>query len=171
MFRVCFAHRRRDHGQNGLARCLLCRSYDGQVTDATTPTSRSYLGRRIIGIGIDWLLCMIIAAAFFPASNAAGLSTIERVFLAGDPLATLGIWMVQHLILVATLGTTVGHRITGLRVVRDDGTPFVGIFRALGRTILIALVIPAVVWDHEGRGLHDRAVATRIVPLTKAGRD
>lgn len=83
-------------------------------------------------------------------------------------MATMGIWFAQHFLLVATLGTTVGHRMVRLRVVRDDGVPFVGPLRALGRTVLLALVIPAVVWDEQGRGLHDRAVNTRILPIQGA---
>ncbi len=137
------------------------------MTDATGSSSRSYLGRRFLGIGIDWVLCLIIAAAFFPAGDSEGLTGIERVLLAGDPLATVAIWMAQHFLLVATLGTTVGHRIVRLRVVRDDGAPFVGVIRALGRTVLLALVIPAVVWDNDGRGLHDRAVATYLAPIAQ----
>lgn len=133
------------------------------MTDEISPPTRSYLGRRLVGIAIDWVLCLIIASAFFAVPDAQNLTSLERIFVAGNPMATVGIWMAQHFVLVATLGTTVGHRIVGLRVVRDDGLPFVGLVRALGRTILLALVIPAVVWDEEGRGLHDRAVNTRIV--------
>ncbi|MFV0634746.1 RDD family protein [Demequina sp.] len=133
------------------------------MTDETPISTQAYPGRRLIGVGIDWVMCMLIASAFFPAHDPATVTTIERVLVGGDPLATVGIWMVQHLILVATIGTTIGHRIVGLRVVRDDGAPMVGPVRALGRTLLLALVIPAVVWDGEGRGLHDRAVGTRIL--------
>ena len=31
------------------------------------------------------------------------------------------------------------------------------------RTVLICLVIPPLVWDSDGRGLHDRAVNTVVV--------
>lgn len=126
-------------------------------------SASALVGRRLLGIGIDWFLCLLIASAFFVQPEFSDTSGIERVLLAGDPLATLGIWAVQHWILVATLGTTVGHRIMGLRVVRDDGSLMVGFGRALGRTVLLALVIPAVVWDPQGRGLHDRAVGTHLV--------
>lgn len=129
---------------------------------------RAYPGRRLLGVAIDWVLCLLISSAFFPAGDASALTAVERVLLAGDPMATLVIWMVQHLVLVATLGTTVGHRIVGLRVMREDGAPFVGVVRALARTVLLALVIPAVVWGPDGRGLHDRAAGTLIVPTRGA---
>ncbi|MFW7415786.1 RDD family protein [Demequina sp. SO4-18] len=142
------------------------------MTDASphAATSRTNVGRRLVGIGIDWVLCLLISSAFFPAGDTSMLTAVERVLLAGDPMATLVIWMVQHLVLVATLGTTVGHRIVGLRVVREDGALFVGVLRSLGRTVLLALVIPAVVWDEDGRGLHDRAAGTLIVPSRGAAR-
>ncbi len=126
-------------------------------------TSRAYPGLRLVGVAVDWVLCLLISSAFFPAGDTSALTAVERVLLAGDPMATLVIWMVQHLVLVATLGTTVGHRLVGLRVTREDGAPFVGVLRALARTVLLALVIPAVVWGPDGRGLHDRAAGTLIV--------
>lgn len=138
------------------------------MTDATSAPSRSYTGRRLVGIAVDWVLCLMIASAFFAVPDAQNLTSLERIFVAGNPMATMGIWLAQHFLLVATLGTTVGHRLVRLRVVRDDGVPFVGPLRALGRTVLLALVIPAVVWDEEGRGLHDRAVNTRIMPIQGA---
>ena len=138
------------------------------MTDATSTPTRSYLGRRLVGIAIDWVLCLMISSAFFSLPDAQNLSSLERILVGGSPMATMGIWVAQHFLLVATLGTTVGHRIVRLRVVRDDGVPFVGPLRALGRTVLLALVIPAVVWDEEGRGLHDRAVNTRILPIQGA---
>ncbi|WP_238581611.1 RDD family protein [Demequina aestuarii] len=133
------------------------------MTHPMPETSRAYPGLRLVGVAVDWVLCLLISSAFFPAGDTSALTAVERVLLAGDPMATLVIWMVQHLVLVATLGTTVGHRLVGLRVTREDGAPFVGVLRALARTVLLALVIPAVVWGPDGRGLHDRAAGTLIV--------
>lgn len=133
------------------------------MPEPSTP-ARAGVGRRLAGIGIDWTLCLVISSAFFTAeTQVASPSLPERVLLAGDPLATLGLWAVQHLVLVASLGTTIGHRLMGLKVVRDDGAAMVGVAKAAGRTVLLALVIPAVVWDREGHGLHDRGVGTRLI--------
>ena len=38
-----------------------------------------------------------------------------------------------------------------------------GLLRAAARTALLLLVVPAVVQDGDGRGLHDRAAGTVIV--------
>ncbi|WP_239066642.1 RDD family protein [Demequina activiva] len=142
------------------------------MSEAPSPRPSALVGRRLLGIVIDWVLCLLISSAFFTSASAAAVVTtgIERVLLSGDQFATLGIWALQHLILVATIGTTVGHRVVGVRVVRIDGAPYVGVAKALARTVLLLLVIPAVVWDPDGRGLHDRAAQTRIVS-TRGGGD
>jgi uncharacterized RDD family membrane protein YckC len=31
------------------------------------------------------------------------------------------------------------------------------------RTVLLCLVIPAFIWDRDGRGLHDKAAGTVVV--------
>src|SRR5690625_2550293 len=115
----------------------------------TGPGSLGRLGRRIGALWIDWLLALAISAGFF--SN--------------EPIITLAIFAVENLLLVSTLGFTIGHRIFGMRVVRLDSTPMVGIFRGLVRTLLLCLVIPAVVWDSDGRGLHDRLAGTLLVRI------
>ena len=116
------------------------------------------LGPRLVALAIDWALCLAISRAFFD----------------GDPMATLGVFALENVVLVGTAGFTVGHRLLGLRV-RDlsrvgaaarDGAPGVGapgLLKAAVRTVLLCLVIPAVVWDAEGRSLHDRAAGTVIV--------
>jgi uncharacterized RDD family membrane protein YckC len=52
--------------------------------------------------------------------------------------------------------------VLGIRVAPLEST-FVGVPRALLRTALIALVIPALARDEDGRGWHDRATATAVV--------
>ncbi|WP_062466532.1 RDD family protein [Demequina maris] len=133
------------------------------MTEQTVPSA--LVPRRLAGIAIDWVLCLLISSAFFPDPSYAteGVTGIERALLAGVPFATLAVWAVQHLLLVATLGTTIGHRLMGVRVVREDGALAVGFGKAAIRTGLLALVIPAVVWGPDGRGLHDRLAGTRVV--------
>jgi len=145
----------------------------GYAVVVTTDTATGALvGRRLAGIAIDWVLCLLISSAFFPdpAYEAEQVTAVERAFLSGAPFATLGIWAVQHLLLVSTLGFTIGHRLWGLRVVRVDGAAVVGPLKALIRTVLLALVVPAVVWGPDGRGLHDRAAGTQVVRTGAAAR-
>lgn len=108
--------------------------------------SVGHVGRRVIGLLIDWVASVFIARAFFGA----------------DPWAPLLVFAAENAILVATIGATLGHRCAGLRVERvTGGLP--GPTRAVGRTILLALAVPALIWDADQRGLHDKAVGTLVV--------
>ncbi|WP_430869025.1 RDD family protein [Demequina aurantiaca] len=126
--------------------------------------ARPAVGRRLLGLGIDWTLSLVISSAFF--ANAAAVATagpVESVFLVGNSFATLGVWAAQHFLLVATLGTTIGHRVVGVKVVREDGSSPVGLVSGLTRTLLLVVVVPALFTDPEGRGYHDRTARTRLV--------
>ena len=135
-------------------------------------------GRRVAALVVDWLACLLISAALFPASGAAALSLVR-----GEPMATLGVFALENVLLVGTVGHTLGHRLLNLRVrtlapwapperAADAPRPTArsadlgripGLLRAVVRTALLLLVIPAVVRDGDGRGLHDRAAGTAIV--------
>jgi uncharacterized RDD family membrane protein YckC len=108
--------------------------------------SLAKVGRRAVALAIDWALSMLAAGAFFNSDNTA----------------TLGFFMVQQWLLIATLGSSFGHRVMGLRVVKLDGS-HVGLIPSLIRVLLILLVIPAVIWDADNRGLHDKAAKTVLV--------
>lgn len=110
------------------------------------PGSLAKLGRRSLALIIDWGLSMLVSQAF------AG----------GDSSATLASFAIMQLLLVATLGYSVGHRILGLQVRRLDGK-YVGFGRSLMRVGLILLVIPATIWDADNRGLQDKAAGTVLV--------
>ncbi|WP_029069145.1 RDD family protein [Jonesia quinghaiensis] len=112
------------------------------------PGSPAPLGRRVIALIIDWLVASGIAWLLFN----------------GHALGQLGVFVGVTIILVATLGHTIGHRLCGIRV-RTEHTAngYVGFAAAIIRTLLLSLVIPAVVWDSSGRGLHDMAARTFIV--------
>lgn len=110
------------------------------------PGSLAKLGRRSIALLIDWGLAMFVSQAF------AG----------GDSNVTLIVFAAAQILLVATLGYSVGHRILGLQVRRLDGR-YVGLWRATIRAALILLVIPATIWDADNRGLQDKAAETVLV--------
>lgn len=110
-------------------------------------------GRRIVAIIIDWGIAVAISAGFFDY----------------QALATTAIFGVMTLLLVGTIGSTIGHRIVGLRVHRlvDGGSPPRPL-QTLVRTLLMLLVIPAVVSGADGRGLHDIAAGTVIGRMARA---
>lgn len=120
------------------------------------------LGRRLIALAVDWLACLLISAAVAPTTGGLWLTR-------GDPWVTLAVFAVENLVLVGLAGNTLGHRLTGLRVqpvarAADDRGPAVpGLVAGAIRALLLCLVIPAVVWTGDGRGLHDMAARTVIV--------
>lgn len=123
--------------------------------------------RRAGGLAIDWTLSLLVTSAFLraPGLDVDSLSAVERVLFAGNQWGTVAVWAGQHLILVATLGTTIGHRVLGMKVVREDGAPTVGFARAAVRTALTALVLPAILTDPTGRGYHDAVARTQLVSV------
>ncbi|MEW2172057.1 RDD family protein [Streptomyces sp. NPDC007027] len=108
------------------------------------PGSIAPLGRRFGAVFFDWTLCMLIAYGLFARGDQQA---------AGN--WALGIFLVMSLLTVGTIGCTPGKRLLSLRVVADDGGRL-GFVRVAVRTVLLLLVIPALVWDRDGRGLHDR---------------
>lgn len=115
------------------------------------------LGRRMAALMIDWLASYAIALGFF----AGGGSFVERVPQARIPV--LIIFFAQMSIMLALGGASVGHRIMRMKVVRfsDGGVP--NPLQALIRTTLICLVITAITFDENGRGVHERLSNTRLV--------
>ena len=110
-------------------------------------------GQRLVALLIDWLLCKLIAGGL---GNAFGWSDFT------ENTAALVVFGLQAWLLVGFAGTTVGKAIAGLHVVRLDGGP-VGPVWALARALLLLLVVPALFWDRDHRGLHDRAAGSIVV--------
>lgn len=105
-------------------------------------------GRRILAIIIDWTIALLIS----------------NVFLSGNSMATLAVFAVEQILLIGTLGYSIGHRAMGIHVVKPDGSA-AGPLAALVRTVLLCLVIPAVIFDPGQRGLHDKAMNTVLVRM------
>jgi len=113
--------------------------------------------RRLGALVIDWLACSVIAIAFFYHPHAGHATDV----LTQPRLWTPVVFGVEDFLLTALTGFTIGKRLLGLRVVRLDGRP-VGL-RALPRTVLLMLVVPALMMDRDLRGLQDKAAGTVVV--------
>ena len=111
------------------------------------------LGRRVVALAIDWLLAYGIAALL------TGPGAL------GDPNLgwyVLGIWYLLTAAPVAVFGAGAGMTAVGIRVASLDSAAVVGVPRALLRTAMIALVLPPLARDEDGRGWHDRAVQSAL---------
>ncbi len=108
------------------------------------------VGRRIAALVIDWAAAMLIAMLFAPYDSSV-YSWI-----------TLGIFALMQVLFIPTIGGSIGHRLLGLRVVPITGG-WVGPWRPIVRTLLLVIVIPALIWDADQRGFHDKAAGTVLL--------
>ncbi len=109
------------------------------------PGSAAGFGPRLQAFLLDALMCDVIAYG-----------------LARDLRWVTPIFALEVFVLTALGGASAGQRLRRIRVVRLDGRP-VGVLRALLRTALLCLLVPALIWDRDGRGLHDKAVGAIVV--------
>ncbi|MBA2308871.1 MAG: hypothetical protein H0W01_06155 [Pseudonocardiales bacterium] len=113
------------------------------------PGASAGLGRRAAALVLDIVLAALVAGLFTAPELPRNWSLLA--------------WFVLTVIPVAAFGASTGMTMLGMKVLRVDGAQFVGVPRALLRTALVFLVVPAVIWDADGRGLHDRATGTVAV--------
>jgi uncharacterized RDD family membrane protein YckC len=110
-------------------------------------------GRRLVALVVDWLIALLVAQILTAALHWGPTS---RSFV------TLAVFGVLAWLLTGIFGTTAGKRLAGLRVARLDGGR-VGLLWAFERAVLLVLLVPAVLWNRDHRGLHDRAAGTVVV--------
>ncbi|WEG10655.1 RDD family protein [Microbacterium horticulturae] len=113
-------------------------------------------GRRVGALAIDVACAAIIGYAFFHHTDAVTGMPVA------DPIATNIIFAVVQIVFIPTLGGSPGHRLLGMRVVPLKGG-WVGAWRPVVRTALLFLIVPALIWDADQRGLHDKAVGTVLI--------
>ena len=129
--------------------------YGGRVSESVPvlPGEVAGLGRRIAALALDWLVSIGASLLLFRGFAYGSLES---------SLATLVVFAGEVTLLTWLIGASFGQRLLGLCVVRTDGSRL-GLGRSALRTLLICLVIPAVVMDSYGRGLHDRAVDSIVL--------
>ena len=108
------------------------------------------LGRRLLGLTIDWFMCYTIAFGLF-----------------SDTRLTLPIFFIETLILTALGGATAGHRLIRVKVINFQSGANPTPLQALIRTVLLCLVVTAITYDEKGRGIHERLSGTRLQDLRK----
>ena len=110
------------------------------------PRSVARLGRRIVALAIDWGFAVVVSITFFNYES----------------LATLAVFATAQIVLLLIANGSLGHLLIGMRVVPIAGG-YLGWWRPIVRTLLICLVIPAVIWDRDQRGAHDRLAGSGLV--------
>ncbi|ORB82932.1 hypothetical protein B1987_02730 [Mycobacterium kansasii] len=120
----------------------------------TGPGSLAPMGRRLAALCIDWLV------AYGLALLGLGVGAWSQTMLSSMVLL---IWLLLGVTAVRLFGFTPGQLLLGLVVVAVDGRLPVGAGRLVARGLLIALVIPPLFTDSDGRGLHDRLTGTAVV--------
>lgn len=119
----------------------------------TGPASVARFGRRLAALLVDWVASLLLVRLFFPH---LGYGTQESSF------ATLMIFALELIFFTWVAGASFGQRLLGMQVVRLDGRA-PGLGRAIVRTLLLCLAVPALIWDQDSRGLHDRTAGTVLL--------
>jgi uncharacterized RDD family membrane protein YckC len=109
------------------------------------------LGIRTVAFAIDAIVANLIA-------GLAQVGGWDPGYQRG--WVVLGAFLLIELVFVRALGRTPGMAITGVLVVRQDGSGLPSLGWTAARTVLLALILPAVIIDGDGRALHDRACGT-----------
>ena len=114
--------------------------------------------RRLGALLIDWIIAALSAVAI------AGVS-YPPAPLDKDPSQTfiiIGFFVLEVGLLTGLVGFSIGKRLLGMRIENPDGRP-IGVPRAILRTLLLCLVLPAIVMTDDKRGIHDLAAGSRVV--------
>jgi len=119
-----------------------------------TDLSLAGFGRRLLALLVDWLIAYGLAALGLSLGwwNTTVLST-----------AVLAIWFVLGAVSLRLFSFTPGQLALGLMVVSVDNRQHIGIGRAAVRGLLVALVVPPLFADSDGRGIQDRLTNTAVV--------
>jgi uncharacterized RDD family membrane protein YckC len=113
------------------------------------PGSLAPAGRRILGFLADVILSALVAAVFTAPHLPRNTSLV--------------VFGIEYLVFSTLAGQTPGMFLARLRIIRVDRPARLGPLRALVRTVLLMLLIPALIWDRNGRGLHDRLSQSAVV--------
>jgi uncharacterized RDD family membrane protein YckC len=100
----------------------------------------------LLGVTIDWAIATLIAYLFFD----------------GDRFAIILAFIAVQIVFLILFAATPGHLVLGMRVVPLKPV-WIGFHRPIIRTVLLSFVLPAVVWDTDERGFHDKLAGTVLV--------
>jgi uncharacterized RDD family membrane protein YckC len=121
------------------------------------PGSLATTGQRLGAFLVDAIASGLVAALFVQLAHGRGAVGHLPGSWSLIPLS------LDYLVGTLVAGRTLGMYLFGLRLVRVDRVAAVDPGRAVVRTALLFMLLPAVIWDRDGRGLHDRLTDTAVV--------
>ncbi|MCA1655372.1 MAG: RDD family protein [Pseudonocardiaceae bacterium] len=121
------------------------------------PGSVAPRGVRLVAFLVDLVLMALVTSVFVEV-DVNRPEVMQRF-----NYVSVLVWFVVTVVMIGLIGFTAGKALFGVRVVRLDGRPMVTPLRALPRTLLTGLILPAAISDADGRGLHDKLTGTVVV--------
>lgn len=114
-------------------------------------------GARLLAFVVDAAASGLVAALFVP--HHSGGTVADR--LPGS--WSLIPFALDYIVGVLVAGRTLGMYLVGLRLTRVSRDVAVDPLRIVARTALLCLFVPALIFDRDGRGMHDRLTDTAVV--------
>lgn len=126
---------------------------------AALPFPTASWARRVLALVVDWVASSLVVLFVIGAEEFTSPGGPEQAWV----LAT---FVLESAVLTALAGGSFGKLATRLRTMRAVGDPRpLDLGRALARQVLVALVVPPLVFKPDGRGLHDLAVGSATATL------
>jgi uncharacterized RDD family membrane protein YckC len=116
---------------------------------ADGPGSLASFGNRAVAFLVDAIAAALVAG-LFTAPDLPGNWAL--VAFAAVTVVTL-----------VAFGQTPGMHLLGLRIAHPRPGQRLAVWRAVVRTGLLCLLVPALIVDADGRGMHDRITDTAVV--------
>lgn len=120
------------------------------------PQSIARFGRRLIALSVDWASSILVVMLI------TGLSYLDLASSADGQLYILGMFVFLQTFGIWAMGGSIGHRLFKMYLVNASGGSL-NWWRPIVRSLLLALVIPALMWDSDQRGFHDKIAGTILL--------
>ncbi|MFQ5449830.1 MAG: RDD family protein [Nitrospinaceae bacterium] len=107
-----------------------------------------------------------------PFLTGTHIESPVMVFLVLQTVIITGLWTFYFTFFIGAAGQTLGKRLLGLRVVRDDGQPMnyqTGFNRFIGYSLSASVFFLGFLWalfDREKKAWHDRLFRTSVVRVS-----
>ena len=107
-------------------------------------------GRRAAAFVVDAVLCAMVAGLFTYPNPPGGWSTV--------------VFLVAYTLFIGVFGESPGMRLLKIHCEGVADARPIGLGRALLRTVLIILLVPALLITSDGRRWHDKVTGAVVTP-------